>query len=101
MKVWAEVRGGRVRHTFETSDDFTPVFGPPITVVEITARIPQPEAGWDYDKGAETFTVRAIPAPPVDADAAAALVIVETTGPFLADREADALRLILRKVYGV
>ena len=101
MKQWAEIVSGRVRHTFETRDDFTPEFGPPITVVEITGRVPEPKQGWTYDRDTDAFTLGTAPKPRVDADATAALVLVETTGPLPADQEADALRLILRKIYGL
>lgn len=64
MKQWAEVVNGRVRHVFETADDFTPEFGPSILVVEITGRSPKPGEGWTYDKGADTFVFAPRPPPP-------------------------------------
>jgi len=101
MRQWAEIINGRVRHVFETSDDFTPEFGPPITVEEITGRSPRPIAGWAYDESAGAFTPSVEPEQPADDDESKARALVETAGPFLADQEADALRLILRKLYEV
>ena len=101
MKQWAEIRGNRVRHTFETRDDFTPVFGPPITVVEITGRSPQPEEDWIYDRGADTFAFATRPVPPVDVDADAAQVLVDISGILSAVEQSDALKLLLSKAYGL
>ena len=101
MKQWATIVEGRVYRVFEKPDAFVPEFGPPLNVVEITALSPQPTAGWNYDKRTDTFTPRTRPIPPADDDIGDALALVDTTGPFLADQVADALRLILRKLFGV
>ncbi len=101
MKQWATIIDGRVYRVFEKPDAFVPEFGEPLNVVEITSLSPQPTAGWNYDKRTDTFTPRTRPIPPADDDIGDALAITDTSGPLTTDQQSNALRLILRKVFGL
>lgn len=101
MKQWAEIKNGSVRHTFEADDNFTPEFGPPITVVEITNRSPKPEVYWTYDSVADTFAFGAAPEPEPKPNITAARALINVSGKLSAIQSSDALKLLLSKVYKV
>ena len=101
MKVWVKILNGRVRHKFETPDNFVPKFGPPITAVDVTDLVPQPEEHWFYDLETDKFTPGLRPKLPVDQDSLDAQALSEITGVFTATQTASALRLLLRKAYSL
>lgn len=101
MKTWVEILGRRVRYKFETPDDVTPVFGPPITVVDVTNVVPQPEVDCTYNSRTGVFTPAGRPVPPTDRNKLDADVSSRTTGALTAEETGDVLRLLLRRVFGV